>query len=175
MFLFCSIPVFARSRGKRVPANGITVSFAKAEGSKGEREGVVRNVTSKITEMRCPVPHPPDVEKKQNSESKNRHSIRKAHSHSIVLSHGTAQNFQRKLFLRMMNNRLPDPSETRALEFKGEFRRFGICSISTTIGINRSISSSTASDGTTPATSKMTVIACLRRSGACCYAAGGDQ
>jgi hypothetical protein len=31
------------------------------------------------------------------------------------------------------------PSEIRALDFKGEFRRSAICSVSATIGINRSI------------------------------------
>jgi hypothetical protein len=36
-------------------------------------------------------------------------------------------------------NRPGDPSEIRALEFKGEFRRSAICSISGTIGIDRSI------------------------------------
>jgi hypothetical protein len=35
-----------------------------------------------------------------------------------------------------MKNRLPDPSEICALEFKGEFRRFEICAVSATIGIN---------------------------------------
>ena len=38
-----------------------------------------------------------------------------------------------------MKNRLPDPSEICALEFKGEFRRFEICPISGTIDIDRSI------------------------------------
>jgi len=38
-----------------------------------------------------------------------------------------------------MKNRLSDPSEISALEFKGEFRRFRICSVSTTIGIDRLI------------------------------------
>ena len=31
------------------------------------------------------------------------------------------------------NNRVPDRSEIRALDFKGEFRRSAICSFSTTI------------------------------------------
>jgi hypothetical protein len=38
-----------------------------------------------------------------------------------------------------MKNRLSDPSEICALEYKGEFRRLGICSVSATIGIDRSI------------------------------------
>jgi hypothetical protein len=38
-----------------------------------------------------------------------------------------------------MKIRLPDLSEIRALEFKGKFRRFGICSVSTAIGIDWSI------------------------------------
>jgi hypothetical protein len=61
------------------------------------------------------------------------------HSHSIVLSHGNALNFQRKFFLCATKNRLTDPSENRALEFKGEFRRFGIRSVSATIANDWSI------------------------------------
>jgi hypothetical protein len=38
-----------------------------------------------------------------------------------------------------MENRLADPSEIFALEFKGKIRGIGICSISATIGIDRSI------------------------------------
>jgi hypothetical protein len=55
------------------------------------------------------------------------------HSHSIVLSHDNALIFRRKIFLRATKNRLADPSKISALEFKGEFRRFGIWSISATI------------------------------------------
>jgi hypothetical protein len=33
----------------------------------------------------------------------------------------------------------PDPSKIRAFDFKGKFGRGGICSVSETIGINRSI------------------------------------
>jgi hypothetical protein len=62
------------------------------------------------------------------------------HSHSMVLSHGNALIFQRKFFLRTAKNRLTDPSEIFALDFKHEFRRSAICSVSATIGINRSIS-----------------------------------
>jgi hypothetical protein len=36
-----------------------------------------------------------------------------------------------------MNHPLPDPPEICALEFKGKFRRFGICTVSATIGIDR--------------------------------------
>jgi len=38
-----------------------------------------------------------------------------------------------------MKNRLPDPSEICAVEFEGQFRRFGICSVSGTMGNDRSI------------------------------------
>src|SRR5258705_4981909 len=38
-----------------------------------------------------------------------------------------------------MKNRIPDPSEIFALEFKGEFRRSAICSVSQTIDIDWSI------------------------------------
>jgi hypothetical protein len=62
-----------------------------------------------------------------------------AHSHSMVLSDGSALIFQRKLFQRTSKNRLPNPSDICALDFKREFRRLGICSISATIGINWSI------------------------------------
>jgi hypothetical protein len=44
-----------------------------------------------------------------------------------------------KIFLRTTKNRLVDPSEICALEFKGEIRRLGVCSVSATIGIDRSI------------------------------------
>src|ERR1700746_2293054 len=46
---------------------------------------------------------------------------------------------RRKFFLHTVKDRLADPSEICALEFKGEFRRFAICSVSGTIGINRPI------------------------------------
>lgn len=44
-----------------------------------------------------------------------------------------------KICLRTVKNRLLDPAENCALEFKGESRRFGICSVSATIDIDRSI------------------------------------
>jgi hypothetical protein len=43
------------------------------------------------------------------------------------------------IFLHAVKNRLADPSEIFALEFKGEFRQIGICSVSTIIGIDWSI------------------------------------
>jgi hypothetical protein len=46
---------------------------------------------------------------------------------------------QHKFFRHAAKNRLADPSKIRALEFKREFRRFRICSVSGTIGIDRSI------------------------------------
>lgn len=49
-----------------------------------------------------------------------------------------------------------DPSEIRVLEFKGKFRRFGFCSISTTIGIDRQIFSLMAAGGSGPTTQKKT-------------------
>jgi hypothetical protein len=55
------------------------------------------------------------------------------------LSHNIALIYQRKLLPRTTKNRLADPSEISALDFKGEFRRFRICSVSGTIGIDRSI------------------------------------
>ena len=61
------------------------------------------------------------------------------HSHSIILSDGNALIFRCNFFLRTRKNRLPDPSEICALDFKAEFRQFGICSVSATIGINWSI------------------------------------
>ena len=44
------------------------------------------------------------------------------YSHSIVLSHGNALIFRGKFFLRILKNRIPDPSEICTLEIKGEFR-----------------------------------------------------
>jgi len=48
-------------------------------------------------------------------------------------------NFGRKFFLCLMKNRLADPSEIHAFDFKGEFRRSAICSLPVTIGIDRPI------------------------------------
>ena len=61
------------------------------------------------------------------------------HSHSIVLSDGNALNFQRKFFMCATKNRLTDPSENRALDFKHEFGRAAVCSVSATIANDRSI------------------------------------
>jgi hypothetical protein len=61
------------------------------------------------------------------------------HSHSIILSYGNALNFRRKFFLYAMKNRLADPSEICALDFNHEFGRSAVCSVSATIGIDRSI------------------------------------
>ncbi|MGB6549199.1 MAG: hypothetical protein WBF24_10285, partial [Xanthobacteraceae bacterium] len=58
------------------------------------------------------------------------------HSHSIVLRYGNSLNFKRKFFQRRTKNRLPNPSEIFALDFKREFRRFKICSVSATIDID---------------------------------------
>jgi hypothetical protein len=38
-----------------------------------------------------------------------------------------------------MKNRLTDPSEIRAFDFKGEFRRSAICLLPATIGVDRPI------------------------------------
>jgi hypothetical protein len=51
------------------------------------------------------------------------------HSHSIILRHRNALIFRRKFFLGKDKDRLPDPSEICALDFKGKFRRFKICSV----------------------------------------------
>jgi hypothetical protein len=55
--------------------------------------------------------------------------------------HDNALIWLQKPFLRTSKRRIHDPSEIRALEFKGRFKRFGICSVSTAIGSNRSIRS----------------------------------
>jgi hypothetical protein len=68
--------------------------------------------------------------------AKVRDRSRPHYSHSIVLSDGSALISQRKFFQRTRKYRLPDPSEICALDFKREFRRLEICSISATIGIN---------------------------------------
>ena len=44
-----------------------------------------------------------------------------------------------QIFRRRTKNRLADPSEICALDFKQQLRRSTICSVSATIGINRSI------------------------------------
>jgi hypothetical protein len=74
----------------------------------------------------------------------------------MVLSDDIALIFHRKFFLRTAKNRLPDPSEIPALDFKEEFRRSAICSISATIGIDRSIF---LKSPMTPASSEKTVSA----------------
>jgi len=56
-----------------------------------------------------------------------------------VPRHGNALILHRKFFLRIAKNRLGDPSEIRAPEFEGEFRRSAISSVSATIGLNWSI------------------------------------
>lgn len=58
------------------------------------------------------------------------------YSHSIVPSHDNPLIQQCKFFRRTANHRLSDPSEIRALDFKHEFRRSAICSISAVIGID---------------------------------------
>jgi hypothetical protein len=57
----------------------------------------------------------------------------------MIPNDSNALNFQRKFFPRTAKNRLFDPSETCALDFKGEFRRSAICSVSTTIDVDRTI------------------------------------
>jgi hypothetical protein len=56
-----------------------------------------------------------------------------------------------------MKSRLPDPSEICALEFKGEFLRFRICSVSTTIDIDRSIFQISGKRGLVSVVEKKTV------------------
>jgi hypothetical protein len=62
-----------------------------------------------------------------------------SYSHSIIPWHDNVLICQHKVFLHLSKNRIPDPSENRALEFKGEFPQFGIRSVSATIDIDRSI------------------------------------
>jgi hypothetical protein len=64
---------------------------------------------------------------------------RAPHSHSIIFVHGNALKFRRKFFQCTLKHRAPDPSEICALDFKENFRRFAIWSISATIGIDWSI------------------------------------
>jgi len=65
---------------------------------------------------------------------------RRDHSHSIILSDRNALNSKRKFFLHPTKNRLSDPSEISALEFKGESCRLGLYSVSVIIDIDRSTS-----------------------------------
>ena len=58
------------------------------------------------------------------------------HSHSIILAQSNALILRRKFSPSPTKNRLPGPSEIRALDFKRKFRRSPICSISVTIGID---------------------------------------
>jgi hypothetical protein len=52
-----------------------------------------------------------------------------------------------KIFQRVTENRLPDPPEIYAFEFEGEFRRFGIPWVSTTIDNDWSIFKSSYENG----------------------------
>jgi hypothetical protein len=61
------------------------------------------------------------------------------HSHSIIPSPGNTLISIDKCFPHFLKNRIPGPSEIAFLNSKGEFRRFGIRSLSATIDINRSI------------------------------------
>jgi hypothetical protein len=55
------------------------------------------------------------------------------------LAHDNTLIYRGKFFLCPLKHRIHDPSEILAVEFKGEFRRSAICSVSATIGIDRSI------------------------------------
>ena len=59
-------------------------------------------------------------------------------SYSIIFSHGNALIFGANFFPCTAEHHAPDPSEICALQFKEKFRRFGIGSVSGTIGIDRS-------------------------------------
>jgi hypothetical protein len=61
------------------------------------------------------------------------------HSHSIVLGQGNVLIQRFKFFLRTATDRLPDPSEICALDFKREIRRLEFPPVSATIGNDRSI------------------------------------
>jgi hypothetical protein len=54
----------------------------------------------------------------------------------MVSSDDNALIYQRNFFSRTRENRLDEPSQICALEFKGEFLRFGIGSVSATIDID---------------------------------------
>jgi hypothetical protein len=56
---------------------------------------------------------------------------------------------QREFFPRTTKNLLGDPSEICALDFAEQFPRFRICSISATIGIDRSIFQISGKSGVT--------------------------
>lgn len=62
-----------------------------------------------------------------------------AYAHSMVLRDHNRQLYQRKTSRPSAKTRFSDPSEIRAFDFKGEFRRSAIYPVSTTIGINRPI------------------------------------
>jgi len=64
---------------------------------------------------------------------------RRPHSRSILSRHRNALTFQRKFILHATRNRLTDPSKILVRDFKQEFRRSAIGSVSATIGIDRSI------------------------------------
>jgi hypothetical protein len=58
---------------------------------------------------------------------------------TIIFSHRNALNLSAQFFMSTAKNRPPNPSKIRVLEFKGEFRRFGLYPVSKTIDNDRSI------------------------------------
>jgi hypothetical protein len=79
------------------------------------------------------------------------------HSHSIVLRHANPLNTRCKFFMRTPKHRPLDPSENRALDFKGEFRRSAICPVSETIDVDWSIFLEVLREGGAFSLSKKTV------------------
>jgi len=75
----------------------------------------------------------------QHSNATDCHRFYSPYSHSIILADDNALIFQRKFFLRIVKNRIGDPSEIRALDFKEEIPRFAICSASATIDVDWTI------------------------------------
>jgi hypothetical protein len=57
----------------------------------------------------------------------------------------------------VVKNRLTDPSEIRALDFKDEFRQFAICPVSATIDVDWSILKISGKSGVIRLVGKMTV------------------
>ncbi len=78
-------------------------------------------------------------------------------SHSILQIHGNTLNQRRNSLRHTTKNRLPDPSETCAPEFKEEFRRSVMRSVSATTDVDCSILLKTFHEGSVASLAQKTV------------------
>lgn len=84
-----------------------------------------------------------DIKRSLAMQLQQRHakarSFTHPHSHSIVLSHGNVLIYRCKFFCERQRTVSPIRQKIALLNFKENFRRFGVPLVSATIGVNRSI------------------------------------